>query len=106
MAADQLNKCSNVSNVTHHTSWELQKTKKAKFSHYELNTGSSISLEWDEKKKHVVPKKEQISIARRELTTFLPHVPHHQNVLGDVFEAPSELFELNDLTGLLSYEVS
>ncbi|PWA98201.1 hypothetical protein CTI12_AA000160 [Artemisia annua] len=105
MAADQLNKCSKVSNVTHHTSWELQKTKKAKFSHYELNTRSSISLEWDDKKNHVVPKKEQISIARRELAPFLPCVPHHQNVLGDVFAAPSELFELNDLTGLLSYEV-
>ncbi|GJX95670.1 putative nuclear factor related to kappa-B-binding protein, partial [Tanacetum coccineum] len=105
MAADQLNKRSKVSNVAHHSSWELQKTKKTKFSHHDLNTRSSISLKWDDKKKHVVPKKEQISIARRELTPFLPCVPHRQNVLGDVFAAPSELFELNDLTDLLSYEV-
>ncbi|PWA74987.1 nuclear factor related to kappa-B-binding protein [Artemisia annua] len=70
-----------------------------------LDEKSSISVEWDDKKKHVVPKKEQISIACRDLTPFLPNVPHRQNVPGDVFAAPSELFELNDLTGLLLYEV-
>lgn len=105
MAADQLNKRSKGSNVIRHTSWEMQKAKKKKFSHYDLNTKSNISLEWDDKKEHVVPKKEQISIARRELTPFLPFDANDQNVLGDVFAAPSELFELNNLTGLLPYEV-
>lgn len=105
MAADQLNKRPKVSNVIRHTSWEMQKVKKKKFSHYDLNTKSNISLEWDSKKERVVSKKEQISIACRELIPFLPHVSHCQNVLGDVFAAPSELFELNNLTGLLSYEV-
>lgn len=105
MAADQLNKRPKVSNIIRHTSWELQNVKKKKSSHYDLNMRSSISLQWDDKKGHVVPKKEQISIARRELTPFLPSVSHCQNVLGDVFAAPPELFELYNLTGLLSYEV-
>lgn len=105
MAADQLNKRPKISNIIRHTSWELQKAKKKKSSHYDLNMRSSISLQWDDKKEHVVPKKEQISIARRELTPFLPLVSHCQNVLGDVFAAPPELFELDNLTGLLSYEV-
>ncbi|KAJ9564230.1 hypothetical protein OSB04_000196 [Centaurea solstitialis] len=106
MAADQLNKRPKVSNITRHTSWELQKPKKKKkSSHYDINTRSSISLQWDDKKEHVVPKKEQISIARRELAPFLPLASHCHNVLGDVFAAPPELFELDNLTGLLSYEV-
>ncbi|XP_024962726.1 uncharacterized protein LOC112502936 isoform X2 [Cynara cardunculus var. scolymus] len=105
MAADQLNKRPKVTNIIRHTSWELQKVKKKKFSHYDLNPRSSISLQWDDKKEHVVPKKEQISIARRELAPFLPLVLHCQNVLGDVFAAPPELFELDNLMGLLSYEV-
>ncbi|KAI3666073.1 hypothetical protein L6452_44711 [Arctium lappa] len=100
-----LNKRHKVSNNIRHTSWGLQKAKKKKSSHYDLSTRSSISLQWDDKKEHVVPKKEQISIARRELTPFLPLVSHCQNVLGDVFAAPPELFELDNLTGLLSYEV-
>ncbi|KAJ0667583.1 putative nuclear factor related to kappa-B-binding protein [Helianthus annuus] len=107
MAADQLNKRYKVSNAVHnhHTSWEMQKVKRKKFSHYESNTKSRISLEWDDKKECVVSKKEQISIASRELTPFLPLVANYQNALGDVFTAPTELFELNNLTGLLSYEV-
>ncbi|KAJ0692709.1 putative nuclear factor related to kappa-B-binding protein [Helianthus annuus] len=105
MAADKLNKSSKVSNGICHTSWEIQKVKKKKHRRYDLNTKSRICLEWDDKKERVVPKKEQISIAQRELTPFLPFVAHYQNVLGDVFAAPPELFELNNLTGLLSYEV-
>ncbi|KAI7730694.1 hypothetical protein M8C21_032303 [Ambrosia artemisiifolia] len=104
MAADKLNKRSKVSNGICHTSWEIQKVKK-KYPHYDLNTKSRICLEWDDKTKSVVSKKEQISIAQRELTPFLPFVAHHQNAIGDVFAAPPELFELNNLTGLLSYEV-
>lgn len=106
MAADQLNKRSKVNNVIRHTFWEMQKAKKKKYSHYDLNTKSSISLEWDDKKEQVVPKKQQISIARRELTPFLPLVGNYQSVIGDVFAVPPELFELNNLNGLLSFEVS
>ncbi|CAI9277261.1 unnamed protein product [Lactuca saligna] len=105
MAADQLNKRSKSSNIIRHTSWETQKAKKKKFSHHDLNIKSNISLEWDEKKEQVVPKKEQIGVARRDLTPFLPLLPHSQNALGDVFAAPSELFQLDNLTSLLSYEV-
>ncbi|KAI7754119.1 hypothetical protein M8C21_014863, partial [Ambrosia artemisiifolia] len=81
------------------------KVKRKKFSHYESNTKSRISLEWNDKKECVVSKKEQISIACRELTPFSPLVENYQSVLGDVFTAPTELFELKNLTGLLSYEV-
>lgn len=106
MAADQLNKRSKSSNIIrHNTCWETQKAKKKKISHHDLNIKSNISLEWDEKKEQVVPKKEQIGIARRDLTPFLPLLPHSQNALGDVFAAPSELFQLDNLTTLLSYEV-
>ncbi|XP_071702464.1 uncharacterized protein [Rutidosis leptorrhynchoides] len=83
----------------------MQKSKKKKVSHHDLNTKSSIFLEWDQKKEQVVSKREQISIARRELTPFIPSVSKYRTVLGDVFEAPSELFELESLTGLISYEV-
>ncbi|XP_076895930.1 uncharacterized protein LOC143548722 [Bidens hawaiensis] len=105
MAADKLSKRSKVSNDIPHASWEIQKVKKKKYSRFDSNTKSHISLEWDDKKEHVVSKKEQISIAQRELAPFLPYGANYQNVLGDVFEAPLELFELSDLTGLLSYEV-
>ncbi|KAL8229056.1 hypothetical protein R6Q57_013956 [Mikania cordata] len=105
MAADKLNKRYKVSNDSPHTSWEMQKVKRQKYPHYDLYTKSRISLEWDDKKECVISKKEQIGIAHRELSPFLPFVARYQNVLGDVFAASPELFELNSLTGLLSYEV-
>nr|XP_043605953.1 uncharacterized protein LOC122578128 isoform X2 [Erigeron canadensis] len=105
MAEDQLKKRSNLSNVIHHNPWAVQKAKKKKVYHYDLDTKSTIALEWDNKKEHVVPKKEQIGIAYRELIQFLPFDAKNENILGDVFAAPPELFELNNLTGLLSYEV-
>lgn len=107
MAADQLNKRSNATSVVGYTSREHHKVKKKKVEtpHNDLNMRSNISLEWDEKKKSVVAKREQIGIARRELIPFLDTVPHRYNILADVFTAPHEIFELENLTKVLSYEV-
>ncbi|CAK9142212.1 unnamed protein product [Ilex paraguariensis] len=59
---------------------------------------SNICLEWDDKKKSVIAKREQISISRRELFPFIDAVPHCSNILADVFTVPHEIFELENLT--------
>lgn len=79
--------------------------KNLEFPHNDLNMKSHISLEWDDSKKRIVAKSEQISISWRDLRPFNDYIPHHQNVLADVFAIPHEIFELENLTHVLSYEV-
>ncbi|KAL7242886.1 hypothetical protein ACSBR1_015313 [Camellia fascicularis] len=60
---------------------------------------------WDDKRKSVVAKREQISLKRRDLIPFIDYVPHCHNILADVLVVPHEIFELDNLKKVLSYEV-
>ncbi|KAL7212246.1 hypothetical protein ACSBR2_015007 [Camellia fascicularis] len=60
---------------------------------------------WDDKRKSVVAKMEQISLKRRDLIPFIDYVPHCHNILADVLVVPYEIFELDNLKEVLSYEV-
>lgn len=70
-----------------------------------LNMRSHISLNWDDNKKRVVAKREQIAISWRDLSPFINSVPHCPNILADIWAIPPEIFELKGLTEVLSFEV-
>lgn len=71
-----------------------------------LNMRSHISLNWDDNKKRVVAKREQIAISWRDLSPFINSVPHCPNILADIWAIPPEIFELEGLTEVLSFEVT
>lgn len=108
MAADQRRKRLNGASVTGCSSKEKQKIKKKKLDlpKNDLNARSYISLEWDRNQKKVIAKREQIGISWRDVRPFIDTVPHCQNVLADVFSVPMEIFDLRNLTEVLSYEVT
>ncbi|XP_057982541.1 uncharacterized protein LOC131167714 isoform X3 [Malania oleifera] len=106
MAVDQRKKRPNAASVVGCSSREQHKSKKKNLRspQYDLKMRSHVSLEWDDDQKRVVPKKEQIGIARRDLTPFIDYAPHCHNALADVFAVPQEILELGNLTEVLSYE--
>lgn len=99
MAADQRKKRLNAVYPSH----ERHKVKRKKLVLSSIR--SNISLEWDDKRKSVVPKREQIGIARRELSAFTGSVPSCYGALADIVTVPRETFELQDLAEVLSCEV-
>ncbi|KAF8408520.1 hypothetical protein HHK36_007676 [Tetracentron sinense] len=70
-----------------------------------LNMRSHIFLEWDDNQKRAVAKREQIGITWRDVAPFIDHVSHCHPSLADVFAIPQDIFELENLNGVLSYEV-
>ncbi|KAL3526245.1 hypothetical protein ACH5RR_010901 [Cinchona calisaya] len=87
---------------------EQYRAKKMKlgFQQDELNMRSNISLEWNDKNKSVVAKREQVGISQRYLVPFIDAVaPHSYSRLGDILTVPREIFELENLANVLSYEV-
>lgn len=108
MAADQQKKRVNAASLVGCTSREQYRVKRRKLQvkQHELNMRPTISLEWDNKKKSVVSKKEQIGIARRHLLPFIDPGSQSHSILGDVFSVPLEIFELENLSKVLSYEVT
>ncbi|XP_031094302.1 uncharacterized protein LOC115998785 [Ipomoea triloba] len=106
MAADQRKKRMNAVNIVA-CSQDRNGSKKRKLgiTGYDLMMRCNVSLLWDEKKKCVVSKNDQIGISRRDFIPFSGSVPHHHNVLADVFTVPQEIFELDNLAEVLSYEV-
>ncbi|XP_073260549.1 uncharacterized protein [Populus alba] len=103
MAADQRRKRLNGASLAGCSSREPYRMKKNK-SKNGLNAKSLISLEWDGNRKKVVAKKEQIGISQRDLMPFVDSVLHYHNPLADVFAVPREIFELQNLAEVLSYE--
>lgn len=81
------------------------KTKKFKISPHDLNVRPSISLVWDGKGRSVVPKREQIGISRRQLMPYIDPSPHGHSILADVCSLPREIFEVENVSSILSYEV-
>ncbi|GFQ01125.1 nuclear factor related to kappa-b-binding protein [Phtheirospermum japonicum] len=107
MAADQRKKRVNAASLVSCTSREQYRLnrKKMRVQKNDLNMRPSISLEWDTKKKSVVSKREQIGITQRHLISFLEPGPPGPSTLADVFSVPQEIFELENLSDVLSYEV-
>lgn len=107
MAADQRRKRLHGSSIIGSSSREQHKVKRKNLGlpHNESNTKAHISLQWDGNQKRVVAKREQIGVSRRDLRPFNGSVPEHHNTIADVFAIPQEIFELEDLTEVLSHEV-
>ncbi|KAL9162793.1 hypothetical protein ABFS82_06G000900 [Erythranthe guttata] len=107
MAADQHKKRLNATSLVGCTSREQYRVKRKKLQvkHHGLNMRPTISLEWDNKKKSVVSKKDQIGIKQRHMLPFIEPGAHSHNILADVFPVPQEIFELENLSKVLSYEV-
>ncbi|GMI98143.1 hypothetical protein like AT5G13950 [Hibiscus trionum] len=107
MAADQRRKRLHGASIAGCNSLDRYKTKKKKLEppRNDLNSKCCISLEWDGNKKRVVAKREQIGLSRRHLRPFTDSTVQYNRVLADVLTLPHEVFELEDLTKVLSYEV-
>ncbi|XVF13823.1 hypothetical protein REPUB_Repub09cG0001500 [Reevesia pubescens] len=107
MAADQRKKRLNGASIAGCNFPDQYRTKKKKLEllQNDLNTKSCISLEWDGNQKKVVAKREQIGLSRRHLKPFIDSKLHYHKVLADVLTLPQEIFHLENLTELLSYEV-
>ena len=107
MAADQRRKRLNGVSIAGCNSRDQYRTKKKKLKSLQndLNTKSCISLEWDGNQKKVVAKREQICLSRRHLRPFIDSKIHYPRVLADVSTLPHEVFDLQNLTEVLSYEV-
>ena len=107
MAADQWRKRLNGASIAGCNSWDQYRTKKKKLESLQndLNTKSCISLEWDGNQKKVVAKREQIGLSWRHLRPFTDSTIHYHRVLADVLTLPHEIFDLENLKEVLSYEV-
>ncbi|XP_039011833.1 uncharacterized protein LOC120140901 isoform X2 [Hibiscus syriacus] len=107
MAADQRRKRLHGASIAGCNSLDRYKTKKKRLEppRNDLKTKCYISLEWDGNKKEVVAKREQIGLSRRHSRSFTDSTDHYHRVLADVLTLPHEVFELKDLTKVLSYEV-
>ncbi|CAA0813149.1 Chaperone protein ClpC1- chloroplastic [Striga hermonthica] len=107
MVADQRKKRANAASLVGCTSREQCKVnrKKLKVQKHGINMMPNISLEWDNKKKTVVSKRGQIGIARRHLISFLEPGSAGHSILADVCSVPQEIFELENLREVLTYEV-
>ncbi|CAI9777225.1 unnamed protein product [Fraxinus pennsylvanica] len=107
MAADNQKKRLNATSFVGCTSRQLRQVKRKKMGspQYDLNMRANIFLEWDNKKKSVVSKREQIGIAERHLIPFMEAGAHGLNFLADVISVPQEIFELESLSEVFSYEV-
>ncbi|WOL20314.1 hypothetical protein Cni_G29118 [Canna indica] len=87
---------------------EQQKGKKKKrldSSDYILHLRFHIDLEWDDNQRRVVAKKEQIGLSWADFTPFLDFVSRTHSGLADIVSVPDEIFTLDNLNDVLSYEV-
>ncbi|XP_020231542.1 uncharacterized protein LOC109812084 isoform X2 [Cajanus cajan] len=107
MAADQRRKRVNGANVVGYGSREQHRIKRKNLGlvQNDLNMRSHISVEWDGNQKRVVAKREQIGISRRQMKPFINVVSNDHKVLADVITVPQEIFDLDNLSEVLSYEV-
>ncbi|CAH9088964.1 unnamed protein product [Cuscuta epithymum] len=106
MAADQRKKRMNSVNIVA-CSQDRNGSKKRKqgISEYGFRMRCNVSLVWDEKKKRVVSKGDQIGMSWRDFMPFSGSVPRHHNILADVLNVPHEIFDLDNLAEVLTPEV-
>lgn len=107
MAADQRKRRLNTAPALGYGTQEQYRAKKRdlRSPQYDFNFNTHISLKWDDNGKRVVAKEDQIGMSWRHLRSFVPTAPCGNTKLADVLTVPTEVFQLNDLTGILSYEV-
>ncbi|XP_010550232.1 PREDICTED: uncharacterized protein LOC104821139 isoform X2 [Tarenaya hassleriana] len=107
MAADQRIKRKNNSNFVGFFPWEHHRTKKKKIASpgNRLYTRDHISLECDNDRNKVIAKKEQVGLSLKHLRQFVDTIPHGRNILAEVCLVPKEIFDLENLSVVLSYEV-
>ncbi|RRT71556.1 hypothetical protein B296_00007941 [Ensete ventricosum] len=103
MAAGQQKKRLTSSNF--HEQYKGKKKKKLDSSDYILNLRCRVDLAWDDHQRRVVAKKEQISLSWPDIAPFLDSVSQSHTGLADVVSVPIEIFSLDNLTDVLSYEV-
>ncbi|KAK9103978.1 hypothetical protein Scep_020822 [Stephania cephalantha] len=85
--------------------YSAKKKKDLESSNYILNLKAHILLEWDDNQEKVVARKEQIGITWRDLGPFVSPFSYRKKGLADVISIPPEIFGLEDMTKVLSYEV-
>ncbi|KNA17348.1 hypothetical protein SOVF_080810 isoform B [Spinacia oleracea] len=109
MAADQRKRrlSSNTAAFGYGFQEQYNKAKKRdlRSPKYDFNCNTHVSLKWDDNGKKVVAKEDQIGISWRHLAPFNPSAPCSNAKLADVVTVPKDVFELNDLADVLSYEV-
>lgn len=107
MAADQCRKRLNSANGAGLSSHNQYKLKKKKMESLEgQNPKLHISLEWDGIQSKVIARRDQVSLSKRDLRPFVNSIPQSCNHLADVCSVPREVFKLENLNGILSYDVS
>jgi len=89
-----------------HGHYRGKKKKKLDSSDYVLNLRPQIYLEWSDSQKKAVAKREQIGITWTDMTPFVDSVPQCRSGLADMFCVPREIYNLNNLMEVLSYEVT
>ncbi|KAK7267259.1 hypothetical protein RIF29_19926 [Crotalaria pallida] len=107
MAADQRRKRLNGASIVGYGNREQHRTKRKNLGplQNDLSMKSHVSVEWDGNQKRVVAKREQIGISWRHMKPFVNFVSKDHNILADVFTLPQEIFDLDNLSEVLSYEV-
>lgn len=108
MAAGHQKKRWSASNVVSSNLQEQYRAKKKRALDSQrtvLNMRPHIHLKWDATGKEAVPKREQIGITFRDMDSFLDSIPGRHQGLADVFCIPDEIFDLDNLAQVLSYEV-
>ncbi|XP_011655272.1 uncharacterized protein LOC101215764 [Cucumis sativus] len=107
MAANQRRKRLSSASVVGYSSREPYRVRKKNLAlpYGDANLRSHITLVWDGSKRRVVSKREQIGISWRKLRPFVDSVSNEQTILADVFDVPRQIFELEDLSEVLSLEV-
>lgn len=88
-----------------HDHYRGKKKKKTDSSDYVLNLRSQIYLEWNDSQKKAVAKREQIGLTWADTAPFVDSIPQGHLGLADVFRVPQEIYSLNNLMEVLSYEV-
>ncbi|CAK8565405.1 unnamed protein product [Lathyrus sativus] len=105
MAADQKRKRVNGASIVSYGAREQHRTKRKNLDLVPNDMRSHISVEWDRNKKIVGAKHEQIGISWRHMKPFVNYVSNDHKVLAYVFRVPQEIFDLDNLSEVLSYEV-
>ncbi|XP_061367766.1 uncharacterized protein LOC133310797 [Gastrolobium bilobum] len=107
MAADQRRKRSNGASVVSCGYPEQHRTKRKNLGlvRSDLAMKSHVSVEWDGNQQRVVAKREQIGISWRQMRPFANFVPNGHKILADVLAIPQEIFGLDNLNEVISYEV-
>ena len=108
MAADQWRKRLNTTRIATCYGREpyRAKRKNSGLSQHDSNMKSHISLEWDGNQKKVVARREQIGVSWRDMRSFAGSSTCVNNVVADVFALPHEIYALENLKEVLSYEVA